>query len=152
MKYFKTQKAKERLDKLLRQYTEYNEAVTEEEKNLIAGQMMYSDPIVWIMYKHKAYIGSGHEITTLGALREHCDEHGGICAKRFDYLSKYIKTKYKKDIRNPYDFADDMLIEDFYCSDILDMAVSDNEFLKDWQNYEFYKKDGKVAKWQNYLN
>ncbi len=150
MKHSQSSQAKENLDTLLRQYAEYNGATTEEEKDRIGDEMTYADPIVWMMYKHKAYLGSDHEITTVGALREHSDDHGGICAKRFDFLSTSIKVKYRKDIRDPKEFSNDVLIEDLYESELLDKIVSDENFMHDWQRHEFYKKDGKVAKWQNY--
>ena len=150
MKHSQSSQAKEKLDTLLCQYAEYNGAMTEEEKDRIGDEMTYADPIVWMMYKHKAYLGSDHEITTVGALREHSDDHGGICAKRFDFLSTSIKVKYRKDIKDPKEFPDDMRIEDLYGSGLFDAVVSERDFISAWQNYEFYKKDGKVAKWQNY--
>jgi hypothetical protein len=114
--------------------------------------MMYDDPVVWMMYKHKAYLGGKHEITTVGKLREHCGEHGGICAKRFKFLSIYIMAKYSKNIKDPREFPDEMPIEDLYGSEILDTLVTDENLMHDWKQYEFYRIDNKVAKWQNYLN
>lgn len=149
MKHSQSPETKEKLDTLLHQYAEYNKATTEDEKDRIGDEMTYVDPIVWMMYKHKAYLGSDHEITTVGALREHCDDHGDICAKRFHFLSTSIKVKYHKDIKDPKEFPDDTLLEDLYESEILDVLVSDEDFMRNWQKYEFYKKDGKVAKWQN---
>ncbi len=150
MKHSQSPATKEKLNTLLQQYAEYNKATTEDEKERIGDEMTYVDPIVWMMYKHKAYLGSHHEITTVGALREHCDDHGGICAKRFDFLSTSIKAKYGKDIKAPKEFPDDARIEDLYGSELFDAVVSDEDFTRDWQKYEFYKKDGKAAKWQNY--
>lgn len=150
MKHSELPETKEKLDILLHQYDEYNKAITENEKDRIGDEMTYADPVVWMMYKHKAYLGSDHKITTIGALREHCDDHGGICAKRFHYLSTSIKVKYGTDIRDSKEFPDDIRIEDLYGSELLDAVVSDEEFMHDWQKYEFHKKDGRVAKWKNY--
>lgn len=150
MKHSQSLETKEKLDTLLHQYDEYNKATTEDEKDRIGDEMKYVDPIVWMMYKHKAYLGSDHEITTVGALREHCDDHGGICAKRFHFLSTYIKTKHRKDIKDPKEFSSDMRVEDLYESKLLEDVVCDDNFMCDWQKYEFYRRDGKVAKWQNY--
>ncbi len=151
MKHSQSSQAKEKLDTLLRQYAEYNGATTEEEKDRIGDEMTYVDPIVWMMYKHKAYLGSDHEITTVGALREHCDDHGGICAKRFHFLSTSIKAKYDTDIKDSKEFSDDMRIEDLYGSELFDAVVSEDDLIRDWQKYEFYKRDDKVAKWKNYF-
>jgi hypothetical protein len=150
MNHSQLPKTKERLEQLLRQYKEYNEASDKADKERIGDEMTYADPVVWIMYKHAAYLGSDHEITTMGALREHSEEHGGICAKRFHFLSAFINEKYGKDIRNAEEFSDKMRIEDFYGSETMDIVVSDEDFMHDWQKYEYYKKDGRVAKWQNY--
>ena len=152
MNHSQSTQTKEKLNILLSQYIEYSMAKTEEEKDHIGDEMVYEDPVVWMMYKHIAYLSSDHQITTVGALREHCDDHGGICAKRFDFLFVFIKDKYNKNIADPKEFPDNMPIEDLYGSELMDIIVSDKNFMCNWQHYEFYKKDGKVAKWQNYTN
>lgn len=150
MKHSRSTQTQEKLDRLLHQYKAYNEASTEHEKDRIGDEMTYADPIVWMMYKHKAYLGSDHEITTVGMLREHCSDHGGICAKRFDFIASSIKNSHNADIRNTHEFPDAMNIVDLYESDILESLVADDAFMASWRTYEFFKKDGKVAKWQNY--
>ncbi len=150
MRHSQKKETRKIVDKLLYQYAEYNKAVTEDEKNRIGDEMFYIDPIVWMMYKHEAYLGKKNEIKTVGNLREHCTDHGGICAKRFNFLSTYIKTKYGKDIRDAEIFPDYMPIEDLYDGDILNNIVQEKNFMQDWQRHEFCKQDEKVAKWQNY--
>ena len=150
MKHSQSPKTIEKLNTLLRQYKEYSKAPTEAEKDRIGDSMTYADPVVWMMYKHKAYFGSDHEIETVGALREHCDDHGGICSKRFDFLARTLKNSYGKNILDKKQFADDMSIEDFYGSDMLNDIVSNGDFMRTWESHEFYKKNDEVAKWQNY--
>ena len=151
MKHSQSPHTKERLDTLLRQYAQYSKATTAEEKRRIGDEMVYDDPVVWMMYKHKAYRGTHHEITTVGALREHCNDHGGICAKRFHYVSAHIMKEHGKNIRDPKEFSDDMPLEYFYESELLDKVVHDQRFMDTWKQNEFLRKDGRVAKWQNYV-
>lgn len=150
MNHAQSPEAKEKLAKLMRQYEEYKSASSEIEKERIGNEMTYADPVVWMMYKHYAYRGSDHDISTLGGMREHSAGHGGICAKRFDFLAATIKKKFGKNIRNSAEFADEMALADFYESELMDSVVLDEDFMRAWNEYEFYKKEGKVAKWQNY--
>ncbi len=150
MTYATSPEAKEKTAKLLRMYQDYRTAKTEEEKSRIGDAMTYADPVVWMMYKHLAYLGSDHEIATVGALREHCSDHGGICAKRFNFLTSSLKAICGADIRNPEEFADEMPIEEFYQGAIMDHAIQDQSFMRSWTLHEFWKEGDRVAKWENY--
>jgi hypothetical protein len=150
MKHSQKKEVRNKVDKLLYQYKKYHEASDKSEKDLIGDKMTYADPVVWMMYKHEAYLGSDREIATVGTLRHHCEDHGGICAKRFKFLSAYIKGKHGKDILSSQEFPNDTRIELLYGSKLLDNVVSDLDFIEEWAKYEFYKKDGQVKKWQNY--
>jgi hypothetical protein len=151
MKHSQKKETREKVNTLLRQYKEYNEAPAEAEKNRIGDDMTYADPIIWMMYKHKAYKGSDHEINTLGDLKEHSVDHGGICAKRMRFLGTYIKNIYGKDILDSSEFSDDTNLVDFYDSNLLNEVVNTEAFINEWQKNEFFKKNGVVAKWSNYF-
>lgn len=150
MKHLNKKEIIEKVNNLLEQYNEYNLAQTESEKNIIGDQMKYEDPIIWIIYKHKAYLNSNHAILTLKDLKHHCIDHGGICAKRFNFLRKSILEIYKKDILDTSFFEDSISITDFYTHEILEALVLDKKFIDSWKQHEYYEKDGKVAKWENY--
>lgn len=151
MKHSQKKETREKVDTLLRQYKEYNEAPTEAEKNRIGDNMTYADPIVWMMYKQEAYKGGDHEINTLGHLKEHSVDHGGICAKRMRFLATYIKNIYGKDILNSSEFSDDTNLVDFYESNLLNEVVNTTSFINEWQKNEFFKRNGVIAKWDNYF-
>lgn len=150
MKHSQKKETRDKVDKLLQQYKEYKDASTEDEKNRIGDEMTYADPIVWMMYKHQAYLRTDHKITIMRELRDHCNDHGGICAKRFNFLFVFIKTKYSKNITDPKEFPNDMRIEEFYESELMDLVVSDEDFMNQWRKYEFYKRNERVAKWEIY--
>jgi hypothetical protein len=151
MKHSHKKEIRDQVNRLLCQYKEYNAAKTEAEKERIGDEMTYTDPIIWMMYKREAYAESDHAINTLGELREHSIDHGGICAKRFHFLSSFILEKYGKDISSSHEFSDTLEIEKFYESEIVEAVVANTDFANDWKKYEFYRIDGKVSKWQNYL-
>ncbi len=151
MKHSHKKETREKVDTLLRQYKEYKKAPTKAEKDRIGDEMTYADPIVWMMYKHEAYKGGDHEITTLGDLKKHSIDHGGICAKRFGFLRKAVEVRYCKDILDSEQFPCTMSLMDFYDSDIVNEIVSDQAFIKEWEHYEYYKEGQQVAKWQNYF-
>jgi len=151
MKHSHKKETRKKVDFLLYQYEQYNKAHSETEKDKIGDEMTYTDPIVWMMYKREAYARSDHEITTLGDLKGHSIDHGGICAKRMKFLALFIKENYRKDILDSNEFSDDMELTDFYDSNLINEVVLDNDFIQKWKTYEFFKKDGKVSKWENYL-
>lgn len=144
------QETRDKVNKLLQQYKEYNEAVNESDKDRIGDEMTYADPIVWMMYKHEAYAESDHSINTLGELKEHSIDHGGICAKRFSFVVNFVREKHGVDLMDENKFSNDTPIHEFYDSEIMNKIVVDKEFINEWEKYEYFKDNGKVAKWQNY--
>jgi hypothetical protein len=150
MNYAQSPEAKEKLNTLLRQYAEYQQASTDVEKDRIGDSMTYADPVVWMMYKHNAYLGGDHEITTVGAFRDHCNDHGGICAKRFDFLARALSAQHHLDINNVQSFPHEMPIEDLYTSEALNACIQDKDLMEQWRHHEYFKTSGAVAKWQNY--
>lgn len=140
-----------KVNTLLKQYDAYNLANTAQEKEIIGDEMKYADPIIWMMYKHKAYLNSNHAILTFKDLKHHCVDHGGICAKRFNFLRQSILEIYKKDILDTKIFKDSMSIEDFYTDETLEDLVLNQKFMDTWTLHEYHEKNGKVAKWDNYI-
>jgi hypothetical protein len=134
---------------LLKQYQEYLNLNDENQKQKIADEMFYDDPIIWMMYKKEAYKNTQDAINSLGDLKEHATGHG-ICAKRFNFLRNYILEKSDIDILNSEIFANELSLDDFYDNDIINNLIQDIYFINKWTEYEFFKKDSKIAKWQNY--
>lgn len=150
MKHSNKNETRQNVDRLLKQYKDYNSAITDSDKDRIGDEMTYADPVVWMMYKNEAYAGTHHSIDTLGALKEHSIDHGGICAKRFGYIAHFLKTNLNTDILDKEIYPDSMDIKEFYDSEIISNLISNTDFMNAWQKYEYFKLDGKVAKWQNY--
>ncbi len=150
MNYSEQLHIREAVNTLINQYQQYNLAKTEEEKDRIGDAMKYKDPIIWMMYKHEAYIHTDHAIQTLKDLKEHSIDHGGICSRRFTFIHTWAKEKYAQDILDDTVFKPGISIVDFYNSTIMQTLVNDPSCMEAWQNHEFYTHNGKVAKWENY--
>jgi len=151
MHHIDKKKTQQEIDKLLHQYTKYQQAESKEEKSKIGDAMTYSDPIVWMMYKFKAYQESDHEIKTLDDLKHHSLEHGGICEKRFIFLTKEIQNRYGKNIKDIDEFSPLLTLDTFCRTAILNDLIKIKDFIKTWQKYEYHTESHRVAKWENYI-
>lgn len=116
----------------------------------ISDSMFYPNHIVWMMYKHKAYQNTPQAINTWLDLKNHCSPKDYICTKRFNFLRKYVKENYDIDITEVKHFPNETPLKEAYSGKIMLDLLNDKKFIESWQNYEFYKKDGNVAKWKNY--
>ena len=116
----------------------------------ISDSMFYPNHIVWMMYKHKAYQKTSQAINTWLDLKNHCSPEDYICTKRFSFLMKYVKDNYNIEIIDKKYFPDEMPLEEAYKGKIMLDLLNDKDFIEKWQDYEYFKKDGKVAKWKNF--
>lgn len=119
-------------------------------QQLLWDSMFYANPIIWIMYKYQAYQGGNNEISTIYDLRKHCEPKDYICTKRFHFLNTYLISKQKTPLTNTTRYPDDMRLPLLYESNAITDLVNDKVFMKLWSEHEFYKREGKVAKWENY--
>lgn len=107
----------------------------------LGDSMTFEDPLIWIMYKHHAYLQTPDALHTLSDLRAHCFKRPDyICGKRFRFLHAALQDG---------EFAEDMPLEEFYNHPALREAMRGEGFMETWQRNEFYEEGGYVRKWQN---
>lgn len=148
--YAHTHETKERVAALLQQYSDYKNAQTEAEQDAIGDAMFYADPIVWMLYKEQAYRGTDHAIVSMGNFRHHCQDHGGICAKRFSYLAQALHEKFGIEIKNTDSFPDVYPLEKLYTLPEIELLIQDDSWMATWREHEYYKEGERVAKWERY--
>lgn len=156
--------AREYTDHLLMQYHEYKEvshalheaysdetkSILKERLNQISDAMTFANPIVWLMYKRDAYQGTPRAISSLGDLKSHVDHPEDICYKRYDFFTKEL-LKHKVNLKDTGVFPDTMELGELLEQDAIYTVFQDETFLPTWEEYEYNRIEGKVAKWQNYL-
>lgn len=110
--------------------------------------MKYDNPYIWIKYKIKAYKWLPDEIITIWDFEKHCHKSPTyICWKRFDFLNKHLKEKYDIDLLTNNQYEE---VENFLKNNFVQNLSQNEEFMKEWLSYEYYKENGRVAKWENY--
>lgn len=117
-------------------------------QKLLWESMKYDNPHIWLEYKIEAYKDSSWAINTIKDLKEHAKSPTYICHKRLQFLAKYMKEKFGKDIFDK-DLDQNMLIRDFFAWDDIG-ASTDEIFVLKWLEYEYFEVNGKVAKWENF--
>lgn len=120
------------------------------ELQAISDSMKFDNPIVWMLYKHHAYKDTDHPILTVGAFRAHCSSHGDICSKRYAFLRSFIIDTQRIDISSDVFTHSTSPIEQLYTHESIIEATLNPEFTELWNSFEFYTKEEKAAKWQNY--
>ena len=113
----------------------------------LSAEMSFAGPVIWMMYKYKAYKGTSTEIATLGDLRKHCEPEGYICTVRFRFLNKYLDDSLGVDLADLEKYPDQMSLENFYTSDEIMCLEDDPEFMKEWKREEYQIVDGHINKW-----
>ncbi len=150
--------------KLISMYKEYKkiESACEKEEDVyirqtldnklqeISDAMKFDNPVIWMMYKHHAYINTPNPILTVGAFIEHCNGHGDICSKRYTYLSKYLKNLHQVQIETQY--TTDTPLEKLYTDNIILNLIFDVTFMDEWSKHEYNTIKGKTAKWKSYTD
>ncbi len=123
----------------------------EEEAHMqaISDVMTFADPIVWMMYKYKAYLETPGAICTVKDLKKHCIKDDYICTKRFMFLNEHLKRNSGIDLTDVNRFPDDMLLPELYGQEFVIALVENKEFLHLWETHEYYKEGERVAKWEN---
>ena len=114
----------------------------------ISDEMTFADPVVWMMYKYKAYQGTSQAITDMQDFRKHCSKPGYICTKRYLFLNGYLKGR-GIDLNDVTAFPDDLKLLEVYTNETLVSLPEDTEFMSEWNRHEYHEVDGRVAKWEN---
>lgn len=115
----------------------------------ISNEMSYQNHLVWMLYKHRAYIGTPQEILTVGAFQRHCTPKDYICTKRYTFLKNWL-AKNGIDIEDKLLFPKDMMLAEYCEHPIFTQLLDDALFLRRWKFYEYHIADGQIAKWQNF--
>lgn len=116
-------------------------------KNLqtqLSGEMTFATPLVWILYKARAYKNTPQAIDTFGDFRAHCSPEGYICTKRYRFMREYLQQHAV--VLDTYDNS--LLLEDFAKQSKIANLENDTTFMHQWQAQEYYRTKGDIAKWQ----
>ena len=117
----------------------------------ISDEMTFADPVIWVMYKYRAYAGTSKAIVDMEDLRAHCRPDGYICTKRYSFLRDYLRENESLDLEDKSSYSDDLDLAQFCHRPEILALHKDESFLSRWQSYEYYQCDQRVAKWENYL-
>jgi hypothetical protein len=130
----------------LRQQIEAAEAQQQE----ISDEMTFANPVVWMMYKFKAYADTSNAIRDMEDFRKHCSPDGYICTTRFTFLRQYLLDMGKSDLSDTGTYPDALPLNELYASDDIASLPADEIFMRLWCAHEYYRENGKVAKWEDY--
>lgn len=114
---------------------------------VISDTMTYASPSIWILYKYEAYANEAQSIRTVQDFRQHCSKPGYICTKRYDFMNTALIS------RGLHPLTDDkMYLETMPLIEVLGVVrplEEDEIFMQAWRNHEYYRDEGRVAKWEN---
>ncbi len=116
----------------------------------ISDEMTFANPIIWIGYKYNAYKDESQPILTLKDLIIHCSKPGYICTKRFNFLNQYLADHGKPTIPENPNFNEDEDLSKLLDSIELKNLTENPDFMKKWQEFEYFKDGGRTAKWENF--
>jgi hypothetical protein len=128
----------------------HKERALSERLQHISDEMTFANPVVWLMYKHTAYLGTPGAIQAWRDMKKHCSKPGYICTKRFQHMTSYIMHTQATNLEDIGRFPDDLLMSDFYQSDLITELVADKNFMEGWSTHEFHHDGLRVAKWENF--
>lgn len=122
-------------------------ALTEIDRQQISDEMTYANPLIWMMYKDRAYTGTQQEIKNWSAFKDHCAPKDYICGKRFRFLEKYFREETMTDFRNL--FPDTTPLKDIYTNKHILSLLEDLALMKEWKANEYSRKSGRSYKWKS---
>jgi hypothetical protein len=115
----------------------------------LSDAMTFALPSIWIGYKARAYRDEPQALTTLADLRLHCAKPGYICTKRFQFLNAALRGSGLTALDDEQ-LSPTLLLESAEIQDVLSRIEQDAEFVRRWQEYEYYTVDWRVAKWEGF--
>lgn len=116
----------------------------------LSDAMTFPDPLLWIQYKYYAYQDEAQPITTMHDFRIHCSKPGYICTKRFEFLNRSLINYGCSDLNSNQAYDDMLELSQLFKNKSLNRLLEDELFMNEWKSYEYYKEEGRVAKWQNF--
>lgn len=121
---------------------------TADDLQRISDEMTFANPVVWMMYKYKAYQGTSQAITDMQDFRKHCSKPDYICTKRYLFLNEYLSRR-GIDLNDNSLYPDTLALPEVYGSKPLLTLLRDANFMAEWDRHEYHTVDGRVAKWEN---
>jgi len=116
----------------------------------VSDTMTFASPTIWMRYKNEAYQDEAQPIETMHDFRMHCAKPGYICTKRFIFLNEQLKKNNLPALSDESAFSDETLIKGIISRDVLASLEQHKEFMAQWGTYEYNKREGRVAKWENF--
>jgi hypothetical protein len=120
--------------------------LTKLDQKQVSDEMTFANPVVWIMYKDRAYRGTSQGIEDWAAFKEHCAPRDYICGKRFRFIDNYLKAQKGISLRSV--FNDNLTLAKVYTSRLLLNLVNDLEFMEGWKRNEYRRARGRAGKWE----
>lgn len=115
---------------------------------VLSDDMTFSSPTLWMRYKFEAYVGETQPIRTMHDFRLHCAKPGYICTKRFHFVNAALSARAAATLGDTAVFPDDMSLIDACAA--VSVLEADAECMAAWKAYEYYRDNGRVAKWETY--
>lgn len=114
----------------------------------ISDEMTFANPLVWMMYKYKAYAGTSQAITDMADFRKHCSQPGYICTKRYQFLNSHLQAQ-GRNLNDTAAYPNALKLPEVYESAALLAVLNDQAAMAEWKMYEYNLDNGRVAKWEN---
>ncbi len=111
--------------------------------NRVSDEMTFATPLIWMMYKHKAYQGTSTEIATIEDFRRHCQPVDYICGKRYRFLLQELDVK----IDQESEFTGKAHLNELYFNEVILQASCDSDFMEKWLANEYFIADNRINKW-----
>ena len=118
----------------------------EQDRDQLSDDMTFANPLIWIMYKDRAYRGTSQEIRDWEAFKRHCAPDGYICGKRFRFLEQHLQRT--RGIALASAFPDRMPLRDICGQPLVMGLLDDRGCMTTWTHQEYLRSDGLVDKWE----
>lgn len=122
-------------------------ALVKTDLNQVSNEMTFANPIIWMMYKYRAYKNTSNEISTLEDFRKHCEPEGYICTARYKFLKEFMRKNLSIDLDNKSLYPDTLELDDFYTKKEITSLLENHQFLKMWKEKEYLITKNKINKW-----
>lgn len=118
--------------------------------NKISDDMTFADPMVWMLYKYRAYQDEAQPILNMNDFRIHCSQPGYICTKRFIFTNRQLHNVHRPTMDDRSAYPDDELLDKVVTSDAIVSLAADKSFMDQWKQHEYHMDADRVAKWEDF--
>ena len=82
---------------------------------------------------------------------KHCERKTDICHRRLDFLNQHLKEQFGIDLFDAKKVNPDQLLTDFLqANKSIQNLSSDEAFMAEWLEHEYFQLGENIAKWQSY--